>query len=128
MKVSFALKTLPNAYKEAVAMHEFLRRAGFEPTDISIHYNEGKIGVILEAQSLDFYLEVGELENTFDEFEDTWKQISFALMSYQVNEVELEEVWLESVVYNNRKQLLGVLNDIGFEIPPKEEKINNQLN
>ena len=128
MKKSFGIKKLPSAYKEAFAMHELLRKFGFPPEDVSLHYDEGKLGVVLLSQGLDFYLEVGELDDTFEEFEKNWKTITYAIKTYQVSDEDLQEIWVESAVCKNTEQLLMVLTDIGFKFPPKQGKTNKQLN
>ncbi len=126
MKQSFGVKRLEVAYKEAIAMHELLLRLGFKQEEISLHYDEGKLAVVLIAQDLDFYLEVGELEDSFEDFQETWKSMAYAIREYQVSEEDLEEVWLESATHKNLEKIIAILTSIGFEIT-KTEKVTDKL-
>lgn len=111
------MEEMADAYKEAYAMHELLRRLGFDvKNDVSLHLDKGKVSVLLLSQNLDFVLEVGEAEDSFEEFKDKWEELSFSLENYYINEDILSSVWKKSNVYNNIDQIIDIIKNIGFKI------------
>lgn len=116
--IEFDLKSLPAPYKEAFAMHELLRRLGFGPDDIYAMYSEGVLIIVLRSQGLEFSMNVGPLNHTYEEFEETWKKFLFKLKRYEIDEDALVKVWTESEVFKNKVNILFALVTKGFKLNP----------
>lgn len=112
------------AMREFVAVHEALRRFGFEANNIfCIAAPSGLYGgalhcfVELRAQERVFYTDCGPIGMTVDAFIRCMREVMQSINDGSIPEAELQRVWERSRVFRELLAFMLALEAKGFVIP-----------
>lgn len=112
------LKKVEKPYREALAVHEALRRLGFEPEEIYVgHNNFGQFWVQLESQGKKFIADCGYIHEPSESVDRRWKEIVAAVVDGSITNESFDLALRDSEVYRNSASFVSTLKRKGFEFP-----------
>lgn len=108
---------LEPAYREALAVHEVLRRLGFDVDDIYFMLDKQTMSVVLKAQDQQFVINVGQVRKA--DATKFARDLSRAAEGYNktFTDAERKEILHSSSVYANSVILTTELVMKGFAFP-----------
>lgn len=118
-------------FREALGIHEALRKCGFSSDDIYVYLNPpatflsmfdpnyGKTSmlVVLKTQDKDFSVNVGFLDLNHSKWEQAWKEICAAVIEHQVNEEDLDKIWQSCMAFKDKLGFVLAIGEKGIAIP-----------
>lgn len=106
--------------KEALAVHEALRRLGFSPEEIRVALVDRCLKLILDAQGKRFVVDVGVFEGPEPEggltrwAQESWREAA-RLWNHDMTDAEHRAIWSGSEVYEKKVLFMALLRARGFE-------------
>jgi hypothetical protein len=119
----------PQTYREALAVHEGLRRLGFPSDNISVSFASDLHGpdvfhVVLHMQGLpEFTIPVGQLKGVEEKLVyETWIALTTAVVDGTTSDETLARIWADSRVAKSLLSLTAALIVKGL-VPPIFDKL-----
>ena len=123
---------LPKPYREALGVHEGLRKLGFASADI--YFGVGgktavgaahQVVIALNTQGKSFIVVVGFLNDAADNIERTWIELATAVSDGQVSQKHLDRIWQESMIHDDCVGFVASIVGKGFTLPRAAEQLLN---
>lgn len=110
------------AIREALAVHEALRKLQFTPDEIFVRWSPEELHVVLKAQEKTFGIYVGVSDLAEEEFRAQWRD---AVAWWNTgNPKKLQRLWDSSHTAKNRMALTAALVDYGFVFRNVDIEVN----
>lgn len=119
------LETVHPTLREAIALHEVLRRLGFPADDIFVALNpDSTMLIILRTQKKEVAIIAGSVPYEGEEFSVMWTDFVNAIADGQVEEEELYQNYKNSLALKLSEQLcLGLIRK-GIKLPTVNRSLN----
>lgn len=120
---------LPGAVRNAVGVHEGLRRLGFPASEIYAASHDDDVLVILRTQNREVAMRVGSVEGlTPERLAAYWERVGEAMRANVLPGEDFQRMYAESPAMTNSVRFVAEIVSRGVKLPRAEEIAKIRLN